>query len=325
MVRRSTPQWKTDERAFPVRIRLAVPDRGFGKRLNAIHQWLRNEIGVTDYAVHGNSALGADAIGIYVRDVEGAMAFIRAFPDLSLADGTANRAYTSPAQDWAWCGEDFFGVCNLYTHKRSRDEVRDFATVWSDRTGNQPPLPGIYPDYEAPVVWNGEGGRVLSMMRWGMPSPAFALKNKKTDSGITNVRNTSSPHWRRWLGVKNRCVVPFSSFSEYESMPGQPPVPVWFALSEDRPLAFFAGIWTEWTSVRKLKEGETTNDLFAFLTTEANADVAPIHPKAMPVILRTQDEIDRWLFAPPEEALAMQKPLPDGTLQIVARGASDDG
>jgi putative SOS response-associated peptidase YedK len=45
----------------------------------------------------------------------------------------------------------------------------------------------------------------------------------------------------------------------------------------------FAGIWTRRTSVRKVKEGQTTNDLFAFLTTEPNAIVAPIHPKAMPV------------------------------------------
>jgi hypothetical protein len=30
------------------------------------------------------------------------------------------------------------------------------------------------------------------------------------------------------------------------------------ALDETRPLAFFAGIWTRWTSVRKVKEGETT-------------------------------------------------------------------
>jgi hypothetical protein len=34
-----------------------------------------------------------------------------------------------------------------------------------------------------------------------------------------------------------------------------------------RPLASFAGIWTNWTSVRKAKEGETTNDLSASLTT----------------------------------------------------------
>jgi putative SOS response-associated peptidase YedK len=48
-----------------------------------------------------------------------------------------------------------------------------------------------------------------------------------------------------------------------------------------RPLAFFAGIWTpQWTSVRKLKEGEVTTDLFALLTTEPNKLVGTYHPKA---------------------------------------------
>ena len=37
--------------------------------------------------------------------------------------------------------------------------------------------------------------------------------------------------------------------------------------------------------MRKVKEGETTNDLFGFLTTEPNAEVGAVHPKAMPVIL----------------------------------------
>jgi putative SOS response-associated peptidase YedK len=38
-------------------------------------------------------------------------------------------------------------------------------------------------------------------------------------------------------------------------------------------------------SVRKVREGEMTNDLFGFLTTDPNAEVRAIHPKAMPVIL----------------------------------------
>ncbi len=63
--------------------------------------------------------------------------------------------------------------------------------------------------------------------------------------------------------------------------------PIWFALDNDRPLAFFAGIWTRWTSVRKVREGEVTADLFGFLTTEPNAEVAVVHPQAMPAILTT--------------------------------------
>src|SRR3954470_7054861 len=146
----------------------------------------------------------------------------------------------------------------------------------------------------ARISWDQPDGRELTMARWGMPSPAFALKGRKSDPGVTNVRNVKSPHWRRWLGVEHRCVVPFPSSPEREALPDGTRPPVWFAFDESRPLACFAGIWTRWTSVRKIKEGETTNDLFAFLTTDPNREVGAIHPKAMPIILTTPDEIDVW-------------------------------
>jgi putative SOS response-associated peptidase YedK len=94
-----------------------------------------------------------------------------------------------------------------------------------------------------------------------MPSPAFALKGRATDQGVTDVRNTASPHWRRRLGPANRCIVPFTSFSEYETVTDGKKIPVWFALGENRPLAYFAGIRTSWTSVRRAKEGKVTCDL----------------------------------------------------------------
>jgi putative SOS response-associated peptidase YedK len=91
-----------------------------------------------------------------------------------------------------------------------------------------------------------------------------------------------------------------------------------------RPLACFAGIWTNWASVRKVKEGETVNDIFAFLTTEPNAEVGAIHPKAMPVILTTPDEVETWMTAFSNEALRLRRPLRDGSLRIVARGVKED-
>jgi CubicO group peptidase (beta-lactamase class C family) len=86
-----------------------------------------------------------------------------------------------------------------------------------------------------------------------------------------------------------------------------------------------AGIWTRWTSVRKVREGETTNDIFAFLTINPNAEVGAIHPKAMPVILHTPEEMDTWMMAPATEALKLQRPLPDGALRIVAQRMKEDG
>lgn len=99
---------------------------------------------------------------------------------------------------------------------------------------------------------------MATMARWGMPSPVFALKGRNSDSGVTNVRNSASSHWRRWLGIENRCMVPFTSFSENEALPDGRKPPIWFALGEDRPLACFAGMrMLGWKSVRKVKEGET--------------------------------------------------------------------
>jgi putative SOS response-associated peptidase YedK len=74
-----------------------------------------------------------------------------------------------------------------------------------------------------------------------------------------------------------------------------------------------------------VKEGQTTNDLFAFLTTEPNAIVAPIHAKAMPVIPTTPEEVDAWMTAPAQKAVMLQRPLPNSVLRIVARGEKEDG
>ena len=102
--------------------------------------------------------------------------------------------------------------------------------------------------------------------------------------------------------------------------------PKWYALDADRPLFAFAGLWTPWRGVRGPKSApvEGEHELFGFLTTEANVTVAPIHPKAMPVILTTPAEVDLWLAADAPKALELQRPFPDNALQIVASGEKED-
>jgi len=207
----------------------------------------------------------------------------------------------------------------------NQEAIRRLFRVVVDSTGNLPPMPGVYPDYAAPIVRNSAAGRELAMARWGMPTPPKFLEGKKSDGGVTNVRNAGSPHWRRWLGVESRCLVPFNSFAEPDNGTFGGRAPVWFAFDDSRPMACFAGIWTRWTSVRKVREGETTNDIFAFLTINPNAEIEALHPKAMPVILRAPQEMDAWMAAPAAEALKLQRPLPDGALRIVAQGTKEDG
>lgn len=234
-------------------------------------------------------------------------------------------------------------MCNLYRQRTGPQAIMDMANAMRSTVGNLAPG-DIYPDYSAPIVRTGaDGQRELSLARWGLPSSKKALFDAATrradklrargkdvdfpkllelepDSGTTNVRNTISAHWRRWLDPENRCLVPFTAFSE----PGRDAdgryQPVWFRLAGDdpEPLAFFAGVHLQgWSGVRKIKTGPETIDLFAFLTTEPSEPVRSVHPKAMPVILTEPDEIETWMRVPWDEAKALQRALPDGALRIL--------
>ncbi|MGE4612655.1 MAG: hypothetical protein AAED33_14915 [Paracoccaceae bacterium] len=68
MSRRSTPQKQQDQRRFPVMVRVKVPDDGFGKQLNEIHDWLRGQVGNNGYAVHSDNQPGNEAMAIYLND-----------------------------------------------------------------------------------------------------------------------------------------------------------------------------------------------------------------------------------------------------------------
>lgn len=54
-------------------------------------------------------------------------------------------------------------MCNLYSITRSQDAIRQLFAVAHDETGNLPPMPGIFPDYSAPIVRIAEGGREPSL------------------------------------------------------------------------------------------------------------------------------------------------------------------
>lgn len=215
-------------------------------------------------------------------------------------------------------------MCNLYSLRSGADALRHFFDAKANgEIGNLGDLSAIFPDQRAPIVRMVDGHRTLAMMRWGFPRPGPGAGT------VTNVRESDKPFWSRWLGPKHRCVVPFTAFSEYEDTKPRK-TPVWFARDEGRPVACFAGIWRPHHGVRGTKaenpDREAADHLvYAFLTTEANAEVKAIHPKAMPVVLTEPDEIETWLSAPWAEAKVLQRPLSDSALQIVARGSKRDG
>ena len=80
MVRRFTPARITDDRFFPVRVRIAVPQGGFGEQLNVMHGWLNMRAGRGNFAIHSApNDLRIDAALFYFMDIAVARAFVERF------------------------------------------------------------------------------------------------------------------------------------------------------------------------------------------------------------------------------------------------------
>ena len=95
-------------------------------------------------------------------------------------------------------------MCNLYSLTKTRDELVNLFAITRDTIGDMSGIAEIYPDTLAPVVrLDEQGGRELSVMRWGFPPPP-----KAGSRPVTNVRNVASPFWRNWLKPEFRCLVP---------------------------------------------------------------------------------------------------------------------
>ena len=216
-------------------------------------------------------------------------------------------------------------MCNRFRADKHNAGLYAGLDLFDERGRNMPTPFEMFPNTPARYIHlTPEGKPTLGEGLWGMPSPPKALvtptgKPKSYDPGVTNIRNTSSPHWRRWLGTQNRCLVPWTTFCEPDQVGGSRK-DTWFALADGQELAWFAGVHDDLTrQVRAKDPAPTSGYFFAFLTTEANRDVAAYHDKAMPVILTTEAECEAWLREPWDTAKVLQRPLPDGALKVVER------
>lgn len=206
-------------------------------------------------------------------------------------------------------------MCNHYRMTASRAALMErYGIQPGNMSYDDLPAADVFPKRQALLIERNRvyGKRSVAQTDWGFPRKMRGASGKVITSHVTNVRNVDSTFWRSTLeDVRQRCLVPVTSFSEYGPGPKGGKPKFWFDVPS-RPIFSFAGIW------RLTPDGA----VFAFLTTEPNEIVRPVHPKAMPVILHDEDE-ERWLTAPIGEALDLIAAYPSQLMSM--KQAEDTG
>lgn len=168
----------------------------------------------------------------------------------------------------------------------------------------EPPRANIAPGEDLLVFTKD---RVLTPMRWGIiPVGRVNARGRPVLETIINARSETLFEKSAFHGVE-RAIVPVEGWYEWTGKARRKTA--WRLHHKTEPFLAFAAITDRWEA-----PGGRIVDQVATVTTEPNADVAPIHHR-MGVLL-TSDQIDTWLAGDDEAAKALCRPFTDGALHI---------
>ncbi|KAH9056818.1 DUF159-domain-containing protein [Lactarius vividus] len=162
---------------------------------------------------------------------------------------------------------------------------------WVDRD-NFVPRYNVAPRTRAPVIRRaqpGESALVMQSMKWGLV-PHWSKAEPPSLNTINARAENLEEGGGMWGSIKGkkRCVVVAQGYYEWLKK-GTQRIPH-FTRRKDRRLMLFAGLYDSATLDGQSEPLWT----FTIVTTAASSDFAWLHDR-QPVILTTQDALDRWL------------------------------
>lgn len=200
-------------------------------------------------------------------------------------------------------------MCNLYAVRHSAAEIAAHFGVAVPNIDvaaeTRPREPGL--------IVRGSGDRaILQSLSWGFPLPQFHKVTKQpiNPKPVNLVAALTSPMWERIVTEpRYRCLIPLSEFAEPDGRPGAM-TRTWFSV-KGAPIVAWAGF---------CRNTEGWGPVFAGMTTDSNAAVAPLNPR-MPVLLDPAD-YERWLHGSVQDVIAFQfRPFP---AERLTRRATED-
>jgi len=166
-------------------------------------------------------------------------------------------------------------------------EVLEEYFALDDLVAAVEPRYNLTPGRAVAVVRERDGKRSLGALQWGLIP--FWAKDATIGRKLVNARLDSvaeKPAYREaWQ--RRRCLIPASGFYEWRSQQGGRKRP-YFIRPVDEQLFALAGLWERW----RTPTGEKL-ETCVIVTTDANAQLAPIHDR-MPLLI-PRDAHALWL------------------------------
>ncbi|MFO0873789.1 MAG: SOS response-associated peptidase [Phycisphaerales bacterium] len=210
-------------------------------------------------------------------------------------------------------------MCGRFTHLftwRQLHDLYDIHRIAAERDVDRdieraelPPSYNVAPTQAAPIIRLGDDGvREGTMARWGLIPPW--ADDAKAGIRAFNARSetiATSPMFRSAFRSR-RCVVPVSSFYEWQAIDGAKAKQPWNIFRADGQPLLLAGLWERWT------KGGAPVDSFTIATCAPNAFMARLHDR-MPCVLEGE-HLASWLDPATTTASlqAMLAPAADGVL-----------
>lgn len=101
MAKIELPRDKMDNSAFPVRVKVWLPEAWNRDDYWRLEDWLYTNLDHGNYAKHPAMTMGQRSSAYFFRDADAARGFLAAFPELELADGTILPGFIEPHFGWA--------------------------------------------------------------------------------------------------------------------------------------------------------------------------------------------------------------------------------
>jgi putative SOS response-associated peptidase YedK len=200
-------------------------------------------------------------------------------------------------------------MCGRFANKLTWEQiVRLYGLTAAPPPHNMPPRYNICPTDPVDTIVERDGKREMVQMRWGLIPRGWrkTIKEVKMATFNAHAETVETKPFFRDAFARTRCLIPLSSYFEWQEMPNGRQ-PWYFTAGDGSPNLTAAGLWDEW---KNRETGEYLKSC-TMIITEPNEFVAEVHDR-IPALI-AEGQFQPWLSGQAGKEILL--PAPNDYLQ----------